>query len=60
MFFKRVRDFISNSFWSSVFSFELLKGAIEEIYSHFKNKDFNGNWILSIYGDSKMFFQLFD
>ena len=58
MFFKRVRDFISNSFWSSVFSFELLKGAIEEIYSHFKNKDFNGNWILSIYGDSKNVFSI--
>ncbi|WP_287492275.1 hypothetical protein [Sellimonas sp.] len=51
-------DFISSSFWSSVFSYELLKGAAEWIYSYFKNRDFNGKWVLSIYGDNKNVFSI--
>ena len=50
--------FIFSSFCASVFSYEFLKGIVAQIYSYFKYRDFNGKWVLSIYGDNKNVFSV--
>lgn len=55
---KVVWEFITTNFWASICSYEFLKGIVVQIYSYFKYKDFNGEWVLSIYGDNKNTFSI--